>query len=295
MLLRSGVMPWVGIDHSEKTMLHFSSWLAPPPMAAGWDLMGLTESIIWYSTCTSSPAPGGWRSWFLLHRDLWRCWRYITPPRTKPSIIETKDSVSFLHQDILLIGVPLIVICQVPWWALQTLCHLLLMTVPWHKYYCPHMKDSTEVVIFEVSSCQLIFLESGWSCSWSLGHYLFQILMLTQPWLGGQELRNVQGSGTICQVSSHELATQSICFLPLQEEDWLLERWYCGRKRNIQVDSICLSWAWAYILYQFSLTSVIAVLFPQLWQSATCLYCAPKETPKFSLMIKCWTQFLTLP
>lgn len=166
MLLHSGVMPWVGIDHSEKTMLHFSSRLTPPPMTVDLRFNG----SYWehHFGTLHAPAPrllGAEDHGFYFIGTLWRCWRYITPPRTKPSIIETKDSVSFLHQDILLIGVPLIVICQAPWWALQTLCHLLLMTVPWHKYYCPHMKDSSEVVIFEVSSCQLIFLESGWSCS----------------------------------------------------------------------------------------------------------------------------------
>lgn len=65
------------------------------------------------------------------------------------------------------------------------------------------------------------------ACLWdrdedvSLGHYLFHILLLTRPWLVGQELRDNQGSGTVCQTSAHEWDTNSLAFFPLR-----------GRKRT---------------------------------------------------------------
>jgi len=50
-----------------------------------------------------------------------------------------------------------------------------------------------------------LFLESG--------QLPFPELMLIQPWLGGLEPTDIHESGTISQMSSHELATRFICFL----------------------------------------------------------------------------------
>lgn len=79
------------------------------------------------------------------------------------------------------------------------------------KILLPTMKDITKVYL----RCQQASLSPGVRMKPFLesGLLPFPELMLTQPWLGDLETADIQESGTICQMSSHELPTWFICFL----------------------------------------------------------------------------------